>query len=97
MSKEKTPVLSGVVPAFEVMMTALERLADQNPRLKKYTDVALLYIVKYYSRVDRSPAYTIAMCSSRFTFSILFLMILISFESNRKAWVDPGQLGTTVH
>ncbi|TFK58783.1 hypothetical protein BDN72DRAFT_781593, partial [Pluteus cervinus] len=61
MSKEKTPVLAGVVPTFEVTMTALERLGQQNPQLTRYTDVAVEYFKKYYNRLDNTPAYVIAM------------------------------------
>ncbi len=72
MSKEKTPVLAGVVPTFEVTMTALQCLGKQNPPLKRYTDVAVEYFKKYYSRVDNTPAYVIVMCS--------FLLFALSYS-----------------
>jgi hypothetical protein len=65
MSKEKTPVLSGSIPAFEMMIAAWTKLSSTQPRLKPFIDVALLWAEKYYAKTHRTKAYIIAMCKHR--------------------------------
>lgn len=60
MSAESTPILSGAIPAFEMFMTHLEQLSKQ-PRLKQLVKPGLDWACKYYARMDRTRAYTIAM------------------------------------
>ena len=62
MSREKTPVLSGSIPAFEMMIAAWTKLSSTQPRLKPFIDVALLWAVKYYAKTHHTKAYIIAMC-----------------------------------
>jgi hypothetical protein len=62
MSKEKTPVLSGSIPAFEMMIAAWTKLSTTQPRLKPFIDVALEWAEKYYAKTHRTKAYIIAMC-----------------------------------
>ena len=58
---ERTPVLSDVVPAFELFMTAWETLGEKNPRLAPFTQVGVEWAVKYYERMDLLKAYIVAM------------------------------------
>jgi hypothetical protein len=62
MSKERTPVLSGAIPSFEMFMTAWEQLGEIHPRLARWTDIGIEWATVYYKRMDESPAYVIAMC-----------------------------------
>jgi hypothetical protein len=62
MSKEKTPVLAGVIPTFERFMTAWESLARINPHLRDAINLGLSFARKYYVRMDETKAYIIAMC-----------------------------------
>ncbi|KAG5642623.1 hypothetical protein H0H81_010538 [Sphagnurus paluster] len=59
---EKTPTLGSVIPQFELFMTSLEELGKATPSLKEITDVGILWATKYYSRMDNSRAYAVAMC-----------------------------------
>ena len=61
MSEEGTPILSGSIPAFEAFMTKWEKLSEQ-PRLELLIEPGLEWAYRYYSRMDRTRAYTIAMC-----------------------------------
>jgi hypothetical protein len=61
MSAEKTPVLSGAIPAFEMFMTAWEQLGLRNPHLKRWTSVGVRWAVKYYQRMDKTRAYVVSM------------------------------------
>jgi hypothetical protein len=63
MSREKTPVLSGSIPAFEMMMGAWTKLTMSQPKLKPFIDVALSWAEKYYAKTHRTKAYIIAMCT----------------------------------
>jgi len=67
LSKDHTPVLAGVIPAFEIFLTKWEKLALAKPWLKDWIDVGLSWATKYYRRFDSSDAYIIAMCKFCFT------------------------------
>jgi hypothetical protein len=67
LSKDVTPVLAGVVPAFEIFLGKWETLAEVKPWLKPWIDVGLSWATKYYKRLDHSDAYVIGMCKFRFT------------------------------
>jgi hypothetical protein len=62
LSKEETPVLAGVLPAFEIFLTKWEKLATVKYWLKPWIDVGLSWAYKYYKRMDLTNAYVIAMC-----------------------------------
>ena len=64
MSREKTPVLSGSIPAFEVFMATWEKLAERNEHLKPWIDIGLEWATKYYKQMDHTNAYIISMCKS---------------------------------
>jgi hypothetical protein len=61
-SKEETPVLAGVLPAFEIFITKWETLAKMKPWLKPWIDEDLFWANKYYLHMDQTNAYVIAMC-----------------------------------
>jgi hypothetical protein len=62
MSKQKTPVLAGVIPTFERFMTSWEALAGKNPNLRGAITIGLSFATKYYNKMDATKAYIIAMC-----------------------------------
>ena len=62
MSAERTPILSGAIPAFEMFMTAWEELGIKNPSLRRWTDIGIEWATKYYKKMDQTDAYTVAMC-----------------------------------
>jgi hypothetical protein len=62
MSAEKTPILSGAIPAFEMFMSSWEKLAKEHPHLKPLIDPGLEWASIYYAKMDRTRAYIIAMC-----------------------------------
>jgi hypothetical protein len=62
MSKEKTPVLAGVIPSFERFVTSWELLAKKNPHLRTAINTGLMFANKYDKMMDDTCAYLIAMC-----------------------------------
>jgi len=62
LSKEATPVLAGVIPAFEIFLTKMEKLAEMKPHLNSFITEGLSFAYKYYSRMDKTVAYIVAMC-----------------------------------
>jgi hypothetical protein len=61
MSDESTPILSGAIPAFEMFMTTWEKLSQENRHLEEFIQKGLDWAYKYYTRMDRTRAYIIAM------------------------------------
>jgi hypothetical protein len=61
MSVEKTPILSGAIPAFEMFMTMWENVSTKSPYLKKIVQPGLDWAYRYYKKMDRTDAYVIAM------------------------------------
>jgi hypothetical protein len=61
MSSQSNPVLAGTIPAFKMFMTSWERLSENHRQLKHWTDVGLEWASTYYSRMDNTWAYVIAM------------------------------------
>ncbi|KIL57978.1 hypothetical protein M378DRAFT_188346 [Amanita muscaria Koide BX008] len=78
MSSESLPILAGAIPAFEMFMTSWELLRDKHPRLRKWVNVGLSWAAKYYSRMDRTRSYIVAM----------FLHPAIRMSWIRKHWDD---------
>ena len=64
MSSESQPILSRAVPAFELFMSAWEKLGDDNKRIDPFIQVGLYWANRYYGRMDNTRAYVIAMCKS---------------------------------
>jgi hypothetical protein len=67
MSAEATPVLAGSIRSFKLFMTQWEALAVKCPCLKRFVDISLVWAQKYYSRMDGTKAYIIAMRTSLIT------------------------------
>ncbi|CAA7270363.1 unnamed protein product [Cyclocybe aegerita] len=61
MCSERTPILVNAIPAFEMFMTAWERLGEKFPHLEPYAKVGIEWVVKYYNKMDLTKAYMIAM------------------------------------
>ena len=68
MSKERTPILSGAIPTFEMFMTAWEQLGRDHPCLSQWTDISIEWATTYYKKMDDSSAYVITMCELKFEF-----------------------------
>jgi hypothetical protein len=64
MSKEKMPVLAGVIPTFKRFMLSWETLAraKENRHLKDVLETGLEFAKKYYNKMDNTNAFVIAMC-----------------------------------
>jgi hypothetical protein len=62
LSNEKTPVLAGVLPMFEIFLIKWETLARNKTRLAPLIDEGLKWAYKYYQRMDLTDAYVVAMC-----------------------------------
>lgn len=61
MSAERTPILSGAIPAFELFMSRWEKLMEEHPHLEQLIKPGLEWASMYYGRMDRTRAYIIAM------------------------------------
>lgn len=61
MTSEKLPLLSIVVPAFEMFMTRWETLSERHPHLAPFIEPGLAKARQYYSRMDDTKAYVVAM------------------------------------
>ncbi len=62
MSAESMPVLSGAVPSFEIFMSQWEKLHTKYPELKPWVDIGLKWAERYYTHMDDTDAYVVAMC-----------------------------------
>jgi len=62
MSAESMPVLLGAVPSFQIFMTQWEKLHGTFPLLKPWVNVSLQWAKKYYTRMDDTNVYAVAMC-----------------------------------
>ncbi|KAF8260763.1 ribonuclease H-like domain-containing protein, partial [Lactarius quietus] len=61
MCKESTPILSSAIPSLERFMMDWEQLAQKNSVLKPFVDPGLAVMYQYYSWMDETKAYIIAM------------------------------------
>jgi hypothetical protein len=77
MSGESTPILSGAIPAFEMFMSAWEKIEQEHPHLKNYVHPGLEWAYKYYKRMDRTRAYIISMCKQIFSPRTAMLIIIL--------------------
>ena len=66
-------MLAGVLPSFEMLMTRWEKLATDMPNLKKYIQPGLDAAYEYYTCMDKTKAYVIAMC--KFISIVSFLLM----------------------
>ena len=73
------PVLSRAVPTIETIIVQWQHLSMHLPRCAPYIKVGLKYANKYYSCMDKTNAYAIAMCKCisyfRIVDSPLFIVI----------------------
>lgn len=90
LSKEETPVLAGVIPAFEIFLSKWDKLAIAKPRLKPWIDEGLKWATKYYRRLDLSDAYVVGMCKFCFTHdrSITLNTWIVINPSVRFSWIE---------
>jgi len=64
LANERMPTLGNVIPHWECFITALEEYGTYLPHLKPILDEGLAWATTYYSRMDNTKAYIIAMCKS---------------------------------
>ncbi|KIM68336.1 hypothetical protein SCLCIDRAFT_105458 [Scleroderma citrinum Foug A] len=64
MSSELQPILSRAMPTFELFMTGWEKLCELNKHIAPFIEVCLEWAKLYYSWMDNTRAYIIAMCES---------------------------------
>lgn len=89
MSGEKTPLLAGVIPVFEIFITGWEKLKVKRPHLAPFIQPGLDSAEKYYSKTDLTKAYIIGMCTSFIQFSSFSLTDNFSVvnPSIRMTWI----------
>ena len=61
MSNERTPILAGAIPSFEMFMSRWEKLVAEHPHLAPLVEPGLNLTYNYYGRMDRTRAYIVAM------------------------------------
>jgi len=64
LANKRTPTLGNVIPHWECFVTALKEYRTHLPCLKLILDEGLAWATTYYSRMDNTKAYIIAMCKS---------------------------------
>ena len=74
MSGESTPLLTGAIPAFKMFMMVWENLANKKQHLKRYINIGLEWATKYYTKMDNTHAYIIAMCEYHSTLLIMIYL-----------------------
>ena len=97
MSGEKTPILSGSIPAFEMFMSAWELLVAKHPRLSQWIDIGMGKATEYYGRMDRTSAYIMSMCEYLNLQITIIPLTVISSESCHSFELDPTELVGCVH
>ena len=76
MAKETTPVLSGAIPSLELFMSKWEALADIHLNLRPFIEAGLVKAREYYSKMDLTRAYIIALGECPFPLYCVLLMNL---------------------
>jgi hypothetical protein len=61
MSSEKTPTLSGTLPAFQSLQDCWEEHAHQHPDVARYVLEGMERLNKYHERAGKTRAYVITM------------------------------------
>jgi hypothetical protein len=77
MSNKHTPILSGAILSFEIFMSRWEKLVADHTHLATLVMPGLDKAYEYYSRMDRTRAYIIAMCMYTQIVSCRKLMICL--------------------
>ena len=62
MSAESMSVLSGAVLSFKTFMAQWEKLHDKFPVLRPLIKIGLEWAKKYYTHMDDTNVYVVAMC-----------------------------------
>jgi hypothetical protein len=62
LSSEKTPTLSGTIPAFEGVIRMLEQLQNSNNTTFHIIDAGIRKLKEYQTTTAHSPAYMLAIC-----------------------------------
>jgi hypothetical protein len=57
------PILSGAILSFEMFMSRWEKLLTEHSHLEHLIRPGLDKAYEYYSRMDRTHAYIVAMCT----------------------------------
>ena len=70
------PILSGTIPALELFMMAWEQLGEKHPCLARWIKVGIEWATKYYSKMDQTRAYIVAMCQLKFSFLLGMFLAL---------------------
>jgi len=78
MAKEATPVLSGAIPSLELFMSKWEALAETHPKLEPFIEAGLAKAREYYTKMDLTQAYVIAMGEHPFPF--YYAVLLMNFD-----------------
>lgn len=69
-------MLSRALPFFEMFMTQLTVLGEEQKIIKPWTDLAERWATKYYKYMDHADAYVISMC----TFFYLYITSAANFN-----------------
>lgn len=98
MSSETTPILSGLIPAFEMFMSSWEQLAEKHPRLSQWINIGMAKATEYYTRMDHTSAYIMSMCEHPdLLTTINAWLIVVSSESFHPSELDPEELVSRLH
>ncbi len=103
MSGERTPILCGAIPAFEIFMSKWDQIIevfDAGSRLVMYAQAGLEWAHKYYACMDRTQAYIITMCKCLclvFLPQIIKLTSICSAAPSHSYDMDHRSLGEKVH
>lgn len=62
MSGESTPLLSGAVPAFELLIISWKNIVEKAAHLKPIVDIGLTWADTYAGKMGETMAYAVAMC-----------------------------------
>lgn len=84
LSKEDTPVLAGTIPAFEIFLTKMEKLAETKSHLKPYIDKGLSFAYDYYKRMDGTIAMILAMRT--FFFFVTYNDLVLTTKNYLDNW-----------
>jgi hypothetical protein len=82
MSKEKTPVLAGAIPAIKHFMSRWERLAETQLHLALAINAGLTIANKYYNKMDETHTYVVAMCESCSTCRVIAEWLMVQTISH---------------
>lgn len=97
MSNERIPILSGAILSFEMFMSRWEKLITEHSHLKPLVQPGLDKAYEYYSRMDRTRAYIVAMCTYLDYFLKKTNDFIYSVKPVNSYVMDSKTLGSRVH